>query len=126
MWADAMRPIQDLLPNENFVAPSGLVAKIDTSVQLNMPDVTGMSVADASDALKALGLIPSVGAAISSSTQSGVVAATSPSPGGTTYKGSIVYLYPSRGSRQISAPTVRHNPPRNNGHRHGHGGGHGR
>jgi membrane peptidoglycan carboxypeptidase len=126
MWAEAMRPIQDLLPNEDFVAPSGLVAKVDPSVQLNMPDVTGMSVADASDALKALGLIPSVGTAISSSTQSGVVAATSPSPGSTTYKGSIVYIYPSRGSRQISAPVVRHNPPRNNGHRHGHGGGHGR
>jgi len=117
MWADAMRPIQDLLPDENFIPPPAPPS------QVGLPPAAGMSVANARTAIKAAGFTPVLAGEMDSSVTSGLVAQISLGADGTT-----VYLYLSTGHGGYSEPISRHRARAgNNDKGRGHGGGkHGR
>jgi membrane peptidoglycan carboxypeptidase len=94
MWAQAMRAIQDKLPYQDFTPPSASSAG---PVQVDVPDVTGMSTRRAAQKLANLGFYVSVGDRQPSSEREGSVAETSPAAGQRAPRGSTVYLYPSSG-----------------------------
>ena len=94
MWALAMRAIQDDLPYEDFSPPS---SSDSTQIELEIPDVTGMSTRRAAQQLASQGFYVSIGDRQSSSEREGAVAETSPSAGESAPRGSTVYLYPSSG-----------------------------
>jgi membrane peptidoglycan carboxypeptidase len=141
MWADAMHAIQDLLPATDFVKPM----RIDTTQQVSIvPNVVGLSVADATATLQSAGFLVQAGSPVASQQPAGLVAATSPAAGTATYAGSTVTLYPSAGPSGLQSPTgvttgpTGPSPPgytptpgggptsggTGGGHGHGHGPGH--
>ncbi|MCW2847267.1 MAG: pbpG [Marmoricola sp.] len=93
MWAEAMRAIQDDIPNESFVKPTGASSRID----LTVPDVTGQSTRRAAETLANDGFYVSIGERRNSSEPRGSVAETSPAGGQTTTRGATITLYPSGG-----------------------------
>ncbi len=95
MWAQAMRAIQDDLPNENFTPPSR--GATDQQVDVKIPDVIGMSPRKAAEQLAGDGFYVSIGESRPSTERKGMVAATSPGTGDSAPRGSTVYVYPSAG-----------------------------
>lgn len=101
MWAEAMRGVQDLLPDVDFTEP---IAAAPVEQQLAIvPNVVGMTVQDARATLINQGFDVRVGTRITSQLDRGLVAATNPEAGSTMYGGSTVTLYLSRGP---NAPTT--------------------
>ena len=94
MWADAMRPIQDLLPDVDFVKPVPIKGAQDVTI---VPNVIGMTVDDARSTLANAGFDVTVGGYVSSELTPGLVAQTNPASGTTMYTGSSITLYPSNG-----------------------------
>jgi membrane peptidoglycan carboxypeptidase len=94
MWADAMRAIQDLLPDVDFVKPIKTQQSPDLSI---VPNVVGMTVRDARTTLEGLGFAVDVVGQVYSDLQKGLVAQTSPEAGSTMYNGSTISLYTSTG-----------------------------
>jgi membrane peptidoglycan carboxypeptidase len=95
MWGDAMKVIEQWLPDEDFAPPptdeiSGLLVSI--------PSVYGMSVDKATQVLKDAGFQVAVGGQIDSSLDQGLVAGSFPRSGESTSSGDTVTLYPSDGS----------------------------
>jgi membrane peptidoglycan carboxypeptidase len=104
MWAEAMRAIQDLLPDEDFTAPS---RQATSEIEVSIPNVVGMSVRQAAQRLASAGFYVSIGEDRESDVPEGRVAATSPGGGGSAARGSTVYLYPSSGPGDAeSAPST--------------------
>jgi membrane peptidoglycan carboxypeptidase len=100
MWADAMRAIQDLLPDVDFVKP----IKTQGSARLSIvPNVVGMTVDDARSTLTGLGFVVDVAGQVYSDLPVGLVARTSPEAGSTLYDGSTISLYTSTGP---APPTI--------------------
>src|SRR5680860_113577 len=94
MWAQAMRAVQDDLPDETFTPP---VRSTEGQIEVEIPDVTGMSTRKAAQRLAGAGFYVSTGDSRGSSEPEGTVAATSPNAGESVSRGSTVYLYPSSG-----------------------------
>jgi membrane peptidoglycan carboxypeptidase len=94
MWADAMRAIQGLLPDEDFVAPIKTQQSPDLTI---VPNVVGMSVRDARTTLEGLGFAVDVVGKVFSDLPRGLVAQISPDVGSTMYDGSTISLYTSTG-----------------------------
>jgi hypothetical protein len=94
MWADAMRAIQDLLPDADFVAPIKTQAATNLTI---VPNVVGMSVRDARTTLAGLGFEVDVVGKVPSDLPAGLVAQISPEAGSTMYDGSTISLYTSSG-----------------------------
>jgi membrane peptidoglycan carboxypeptidase len=95
MWAQAMRAVQDDLPNADFVAPQGPTSP--GGIQLPIPDVSGMSTRRAAQVLANDGFYVSAGERRSSHQPNGSVAETSPAAGESAARGSTVILHPSSG-----------------------------
>jgi membrane peptidoglycan carboxypeptidase len=95
MWAQAMRAIQDTLPYESFSAP--VRTGDEGAIQVEIPDVVGMSTRRAAQRLAAAGFYVSIGDKQPSDEREGRVAETSPAPAEKAARGSTVYLYPSSG-----------------------------
>jgi len=95
MWATAMRAIQDKLPYEDFTRPSRSSGA--DQIQVDIPDVTGMSTRRAAQLLAGAGFYVSIGDRQSSNEREGTVAESSPAGGDSAPRGSTVYLYPSSG-----------------------------
>ena len=102
MWGQAMKAIQDSLPDEDFVPPAGTEV---AGVLKPVPDVNGMTLDDARAALIDAGFSPALGGYVNSNYSYGDVAYTSPGGGSEFSSGDIVTIYLSNG----------HSPPRNNG-----------
>jgi len=113
IWADAMRAIQDLIPNRSFVTPAG------PPNQAGVPSVNGQSVGSAQAAIRAAGFTPQLAGQIDSSYSSGTVAGASLGVDNQT-----VYLYTSTGHGGFSAPST--GGHRGKGRHGGRGGNHGR
>ena len=107
MWADAMRAIQDLLPDVDFVRPIKTQDSRDLTI---VPNVVGMTVDDARTTLEGLGFTVDVIGKVSSDLPAGVVAQTSPEAGSTMYTGSTVSIYTSAGPSPATT-----GPPGNGG-----------
>jgi membrane peptidoglycan carboxypeptidase len=100
MWADAMRRIQNLLPNKDFVPPSQDTRPNQQAAgagQVVVPSVTGMSVSSAMSVLSGAGLSPQQAETVPSSLPKGSVVSTNPSPGADVPRGTTVYVYTSGG-----------------------------
>lgn len=108
MWYDAMRVIQQYLPNVDFhpVNEDALGSKTGT-----VPDVAGKTVEEASNLLREAGYLPQIQSAVDSSYAEGSVAYTSPSAGSELPKGSTVLVYPSTGSTPYTPPPTTSAPP---------------
>ncbi|MCW2751839.1 MAG: glycosyl transferase, family 51, partial [Aeromicrobium sp.] len=124
MWAEAMRAIQDQLPNIDFVKPTREGFKVFTATT-RIPDVVGMTVNEAIATLQAAGLVVAVRGA-----SSGQVVAMSPTAGSAITAGSTVTIYTSgvQPSNPFTStpppgggPSPNPNPSPGNGNGHGHG-----
>jgi membrane peptidoglycan carboxypeptidase len=114
MWYDAMKVIQQWLPNATFTPPSG---EDVNGVLTTVPDVGGESYDTAEQQLKAAGFDVVNAGERDSGYPKGTVAYTSPSAGTQVASGTTVTVYLSDGT---PAPPPRHH---GGGHGHGHGGG---
>jgi membrane peptidoglycan carboxypeptidase len=124
MWADAMRAVEDLLPDLDFVAP----IKTQSSPNLTVvPNVVGMSVQDAQTALQSAGFAVNLVGQVYSDLPAGLVAQTSPEPSSTTYDGSTISLYTSAGPAPAANPPAQQGPGAGTspGPGNGNGNGHG-
>src|SRR3954454_20052348 len=108
MWGDAMKIIQQWLPDDDFTPPSGQdVAGVLTQI----PDTGGMSVDQATSLLESLGFVVQLGGYRDTGYARDTVAYTLPGSGESVASGTTVTVYQSTGH----APPK---PPRG-----GHGGG---
>jgi len=114
LWGDAMKAIEQWLPDATFNAPnlSELVGQ-----QLTVPSTTGMSIGSAEATLREAGFTTLVGTYQPSKYAYGTVAYTTPGSGTLFPKGAPVTIYPSTGH----APP----PPKGGGGGRGGGGGNG-
>jgi membrane peptidoglycan carboxypeptidase len=128
MWAEAMRAIQDYLPDEDFTKPDRAATQ---QPQGNVPSVVGMTVQAATSTLSGLGFqVRVAGAVYSNDVAKGLVAQSSPGGGASAPDGSLVTLYVSAGPAKSGggtgggggggtpSPTKPTKSPR---HGHGHG-----
>ena len=79
-----MRAIQDKIPDENFTPRSG---STPDQIQVEVPDVTGMSPRRAAERLVGAGFYDSIGDPRASDKRAGTVAETSPSAGESAPRG---------------------------------------
>ena len=100
MWAEAMRAIQDQLPDESFSPRS---ADDGERIEVPIPDVSGLKVRAAAQRLAGAGFYVSIGERRSSEERAGRVAGTRPSDGESAARGSTVYIFPSSGPGQGSS-----------------------
>jgi hypothetical protein len=97
MWAQAMRAVDEFLPNDDFVRPipvSGF--QPDAAI---VPNVIGMTIDQASTILRDAGFQVDTGDAIPAEMDKGLVVQTAPQNGTTAYPGTTVTLFPSAGLR---------------------------
>jgi membrane peptidoglycan carboxypeptidase len=111
MWADAMHPIEDSLDPVNFTPPDPSIVH---GVQIPVPDVGGMSIAQAKKTLKAAGFSAVEGGNVYSGYRSGEVAYSYPSHEAAS--GSSITLYISMGPEPAPPPQPKkHKSHGNNG-----------
>jgi membrane peptidoglycan carboxypeptidase len=95
IWGDAMKAIQDTLPDEDFVRPSPSDV---AGIQVPVPDTDGMSLADAQSTIAGAGFAYAYGGRDRTRRgQRGTVAYTYPSGGLGAQPGSTVTVYENRG-----------------------------
>ncbi|HET7431708.1 MAG TPA: penicillin-binding protein [Nocardioides sp.] len=120
MWGDAMKVIQQWLPNTDFVPPNG---QDINGVLTTVPDVAGLPYDQAAQQLKQAGYSVADGGYRDSSYAADTVAYTNPSAGSQTPSGSTITIYRSDGTPYVP-PKHHHsgggNPGPGNGHHHGH------
>ena len=94
IWGEAMAVASTKIPYEDFQTPPGdEIAGVLTAV----PDVSEMTVQDATAALAAVGFVAGDGGQVNSSTAAGQVAYTAPAAGTSFSSGDTVMLYTSTG-----------------------------
>ena len=107
MWSQAMREIQDLLPDEDFVRPTGRfqLEREKPEVANQVPNVVGLPLQQAVERLRGAGFAVRIGSMLSSNVPRGSVAVTRPGPGASVPEGTRITIYPSSGPSTT--------PPRN-------------
>ncbi|WP_372727546.1 transglycosylase domain-containing protein [Nocardioides sp.] len=98
MWGDAMKVIDDRLPNEDFVAPSAVDVR---GVLTSVPSTGGMSIEDAQSKLADAGFKVTIGSERDSSYPRGTVAYTDPRAGSQAPSGRTITIYPSDGTPYV-------------------------
>ncbi len=121
MWGDAMKVIQQWLPDENFVKPT---AQDVAGVLTTVPDTGGMSVEQAQQVLKDAGFTPVLGGYRDSPNPLDTVAYTTPSAGSQAGSGDTITIYQSTG--HVYVPPQHHGGGGNGGGGGGNGGGGGK
>ena len=116
IWGDAMKAVDDQLPNTAFTSPDATVVN---GVTVSVPSVSGLTIDGATQVLEDAGFGVNNGGYVNSSYSSGTVAYSSPS--GTAPSGSQITLYLSNGTPAPPPPP----PPSSNGGGGGNGGGNG-
>ena len=94
MWAEAMRAIQDDLPDETSRHRSG---STEEQIQVEIPDVIGMSTRRAAERLAGAGFYVSIGDRRSSDERPGTRRRDEPGRRRARPRGSTVDVYPSSG-----------------------------
>jgi membrane peptidoglycan carboxypeptidase len=127
MWYDAMRVIQQWLPDATFTPPNG---NDINGVLTTVPDVSGLPYDQAAQQIKQAGFTVVDGGYRDSGNPKDTVAYTSPSGGSQVASGTAITIYRSDGTPYV--PPKHHNSGNNgpgngngNGNGHGHGNGNG-
>jgi membrane peptidoglycan carboxypeptidase len=94
IWGDAMKAIEQMLPNERFHRPNPRTIK---GQMITLPTVAGQSPQKAADILRRAGFNPVIGPSVNSSYTAGTVAYTDPAEGSELGTGSTVTIYVSNG-----------------------------
>jgi membrane peptidoglycan carboxypeptidase len=115
MWGDAMKVIEQWLPDRDFVSPDPTAIR---GKLVTVPSVYGYSPEDAARILREAGLVPVIGPMVDSSNSYGTVAYLSPGSGTEVGSGSTVTIYVSDGTPYVAPP-----PPPDDGGGDGGGGG---
>ena len=98
MWGDAMRVVQQWLPDKEFHSPDPRTIEGQT---VTVPSVYGYDPQRAAAILRDAGLVPSIGPLVDSSNSYGTVAYLSPGSGTEIPSGSSVTIYVSDGSPYV-------------------------
>lgn len=97
IWGDAMAAVSAKLDYEDFQRPAGdEIAGVLTGV----PDVSGLSVEDATSQIQAAGFVAADGGQVDSEVAAGTVVSTSPEPGTQLSSGDTVTYYTSTGTAE--------------------------
>ncbi len=99
MWFDAMKIIQQWLPNKHFVAPEPSIVE---GLTVPIPSLSGESPATAAQELTLLGFKPRFASSINSNAPYGTVASTLPEFAAA--RGETVFIYTSNGVPPTTAP----------------------
>ncbi len=122
MWGDAMKVIQQWLPDDDFNPPSGQdVAGVLTEI----PATGGMSVDQATSLLESLGFVVQLGGYRDTGYAEDTVAYTLPGAGSDVASGTTVTIYQSTGHAPPKPPRGGHGGGGGGGGGGGSGGGHG-
>ena len=120
MWGDAMKIIEQWLPDVDFSRPA---ADEITGLLVPIPSTYGMSIDKATSVLEDAGFTVAVGGEIDSQLDQGLVAGSYPRSGDSTSSGDTVTIYPSDGSPYVAAEAQVQ--AQEEGRRRGNGGGRG-
>ena len=101
IWQDLMSAASAGLPPQNFGQTS---AKVLNGEQVQIPSVSGLTIAQASDTLTSAGFGVKVGPAKPSAYPAGTVAYSTPGGGASVAKGTEVTIYPSTGQPAAAPP----------------------
>lgn len=107
MWGDAMKVIEQWLPDRDFTSPDPRTIKGKT---VTVPSVYGLSPEEAARVLRDAGLLPVIGPMVDSANAYGTVAYLDPGSGSEIGSGSTVTIYVSDGTPYVAPP-----PPDNDG-----------
>ena len=99
MWGDAMKIIQDYLPDESFTTPNPQTIQGQSVI---VPSLGGQGTDAAGAALRQAGFVPVVGPTVDSSYPAGTVAYLSPGSGTSVGTGSTVTIYVSDGTPYVA------------------------
>ena len=99
MWGDAMKVIQDYLPDESFTTPNPQTIEGQSVI---VPSLGGLGTDAAGAALRKAGFVPVVGPTVDSSYPAGTVAYLSPGSGTSVGTGSTVTIYVSDGTPYVA------------------------
>jgi membrane peptidoglycan carboxypeptidase len=124
MWYDAMRVIQQWLPDATFTPPNGNDVN---GVLTTVPDVGGLPYQQAAQQIKQAGFSVADGGYRDSSYPRDTVAYTDPQGGSQVASGTTVTIFRSDGTPYVPPPRHHHSGGDNGpggGHGHGHGHGH--
>jgi membrane peptidoglycan carboxypeptidase len=112
MWGDAMKIIQQWLPDKTFHSPD---PQAIAGRMVTVPSLYGYAPDEAAKALREAGFNPVIGPTVNSANSQGTVAYLSPGSGTQAPTGSTVTIYISDGTPYVP-------PPRNGGGGNGGGG----
>jgi len=101
IWGDAMKAIEQYLPNFNFVPPDAVTI---AGQMATVPTVAGMSPSQAAQILQRAGFFPVIGSIVDSGEPQGTVAYTSPGAGSQLGTSSTVTIYVSDGTPKVRKP----------------------
>jgi membrane peptidoglycan carboxypeptidase len=99
MWGDAMKAIQQWLPDREFTSPDPRTIKGKT---VTVPSVYGYSPEEAARVLREAGLSPVIGPMVDSANAYGTVAYLDPASGSEVGSGSTVTIYISDGTPYVA------------------------
>ena len=99
VWGNAMKVVQQYLPDGDFVAPDAQVIEGQT---VTVPSLGGQGTDRAAAALRQAGFTPVVGPSVDSSYPAGTVAYLSPGSGTSASTGSTVTIYVSDGTPYVA------------------------
>jgi membrane peptidoglycan carboxypeptidase len=116
MWYDAMKVIQQWLPDATFTPPNG--ADVN-GVLTSVPDVSGEPYDQAAAQLKSAGYQVADGGYRDSGYATDSVAYTSPGAGAQVASGTVITIFRSDGTPYV--PPTHHGGGGHHGHGHGHG-----
>jgi membrane peptidoglycan carboxypeptidase len=121
MWYDAMRVVQNYLPDATFTPPNGNEVN---GVLTSVPDVAGLPYDQAAQQLRQAGFAVADGGYRDSSYPQDTVAYTNPQGGSQVASGTTVTIYRSDGTPYVPPKHKPHHGGGNNKPGNGHGHGH--
>ncbi len=98
MWGDAMKAVEQYLPDDTFQSPNPRTIEGQT---VTVPSLYGLSTDAAAATLRKAGFTPVVGPTVDSGYPQGTVAYLSPGSGSLTPTGSTVTIYVSDGTPYV-------------------------
>jgi hypothetical protein len=122
MWGDAMKVIQDYLPDAEFSSPNPQTIAGQSAI---VPSVGGLGTDAAAAVLRKAGFTPVVGPTVDSGYPAGTTAYLSPGSGASAPTGTTVTIYVSDGTPYVAPQPPPQKQGGGGGGKKGHGKGKG-